>query len=157
MACSVAIPAAAKGDTFNAEIHRWLDQFYVGTGSQINFNPFASSGQAQDLANAADGTFGCHRRTHLQRRNHWPGRDIAGLKAATLVLALTRPRKWSTGCDRRFGRCTIWTLIVSDLMVDLLVLDHPTQRSSKNGAPFHGQTPLAGVVSIAGRPVLEPA
>lgn len=133
----------------------WIN-FYVGTGSQINFNPFVSSGQAQDLANAADGTLWLSLAGHTFK-------DVITGRTGTL---LSEGSNFGTGVDsgRGNGRLDVTgglaayhldTNSVSDLMGGFADFDLNSSFSTV-GAPPHGQTPLAGVVSIAGRSVPEP-
>jgi len=128
----------------------WVD-FYVATGAQINFNPFTSAGQAQDIANATDGTLWLSLAGHTFL-------DVISGRVGTL---LSNGTNFGTGTDggTGIGQLDVVAGLAAAYLDTNTVNDHLggfadldiTTGFSVVGAPPHGETPLAGVVSLAGK------
>lgn len=128
----------------------WID-FYVATGADINFNPFTSAGQAEDITEATDGTLWLSLTGHTFL-------DLISGRSGTLLSSGTN---FGTGIDAGTGigqldvigglaAAHLNTNSVSDNLGGFSDLDL-TSSFSRVGAPPHGETPLAGVASVAGR------
>ena len=128
----------------------WVD-FYVATGAQVNFNPFASVGQAQDIADATDGTLWLSLTGHTFL-------DLLSGRTGTLLSTGTNLGS-GTDAGTGIGQLNVVSGLAAAYLDTNTVSDHLggyadldlTSSFSVVGAPPHGQTPLAGVVSLAGR------
>lgn len=141
----------------------WVN-FYVGTGADNDFNPFTSASQAEDIAEATNGTLWLTLVGHVNTVLT----NLFGLVNATLVG--TGNQIGSGGNDVGTGTGLFDVNLAggglananfdTDSLNDNIGGTTDFTFTSSFGTavpPFHGQTPLAGSADLRGKVIPEPA
>lgn len=144
----------------------WVN-FYVGTGATINFNPFESAGQAEDIAAASDGAlwltlsghddfadaggFGIAEGTLFATGNNFGTGTDTGTGTGLLDVDLTGTANGNTAGAGALANVAFDTDTIADNMPVTAFADFQLGSSFSNVVlPPHGETPLAGSADLRG-------
>lgn len=149
----------------------WIN-FYVGTGANNNFNPFTSASQAEDIAEASDGTlwltlmghdnviatnnFGNQLVTLWATGNSFGSGNDVGNGSGLLDIDYTGTANGNSAGAGAAANSWLDTDTRPDNLggfADLTL----TSSFGTGVIPIHGQTPLAGSADMRGTAIPEPA